>query len=113
MRVMPLRCKLKATWLRRTLLSRAKRGERPSTGGDLAVGFGWTDPHTGVYCFASTAQLTGTPRVDGLGVTDPVFIFQIGSALTTASASSILSTDWGKVITFLAGRQLSNPGYGN
>ncbi len=47
----------------------------------------------GVYCFASTAELTGTLTLDGLGATDPVFIFQIGSALTTASASSVLFTD--------------------
>jgi hypothetical protein len=44
----------------------------------------------GVYCFSSSAQLTGTLTLNGLG--DPLseFIFQIGSTLTTASASSVL-----------------------
>ncbi|HVF52277.1 MAG TPA: ice-binding family protein [Actinomycetota bacterium] len=43
----------------------------------------------GVYCFASTAQLTGTLTLDAQGNPDAVFIFQIGSALTTASGSRI------------------------
>lgn len=43
----------------------------------------------GVYRFASAAQLSGTLTLDGLG--DPMarFVFQIGSALTTASASVV------------------------
>ncbi len=44
----------------------------------------------GVYFFTSTAQLTGTLTLDGEGAADPLFIFQIGTALTTASNSSIL-----------------------
>lgn len=40
----------------------------------------------GVYTFSSSAQLTGPLTLSGNGV----FIFQIGSALTTASASSVL-----------------------
>jgi Ice-binding-like len=43
----------------------------------------------GVYCFASTAQLTGTLILNGAGV----YIFQIGSSLTTASGSSITLTN--------------------
>ena len=39
----------------------------------------------GVYCFAATAQLTGALTLDGAGV----YIFQVGSALTTASASAV------------------------
>jgi hypothetical protein len=42
----------------------------------------------GVYFFASSAQLTGKLTLDGQGLTDPVFVFQIGSTLTTASSSS-------------------------
>jgi hypothetical protein len=38
-----------------------------------------------VYCFASTAQLTGNLVLNGAGV----YIFQVGSSLTTASGSSI------------------------
>jgi len=42
----------------------------------------------GVYTFSSAAQLTGALTLSG----DGVFIFQIGSTLTTASASSVLVT---------------------
>lgn len=45
----------------------------------------------GVYFFDSIAQLTGTLTLDGLGQVNPLFVFQIGSALTTAS-DSIIST---------------------
>jgi type VI secretion system secreted protein VgrG len=41
---------------------------------------------SGVYFFSSSAQLTGTLTLSGTGN----FIFQIGSTLTTASASSII-----------------------
>lgn len=44
----------------------------------------------GVYNFSSSAQLTGTLALNGLGNPNSVFIFNIGSALTTASASRIL-----------------------
>jgi hypothetical protein len=43
----------------------------------------------GVYCFASTAQLTGNLILNGAGV----YIFQIGSSLTTASGSSVTLTN--------------------
>jgi hypothetical protein len=43
----------------------------------------------GVYSFASTAQLTGTLTLNDMGNPDAVFVFQIGTALTTASDSSI------------------------
>ncbi len=46
----------------------------------------------GVYCFSSSAQLTGALTLDGLGNPDSVFIFQIGSTLATASSSSVLLT---------------------
>jgi ice-binding like protein/exosortase sorting signal-containing protein len=44
----------------------------------------------GVYCFASSAQLTGTLTLDAQGNPNAVFLFQMGSTLTTASASSVL-----------------------
>jgi outer membrane autotransporter protein len=44
----------------------------------------------GVYNFSSSAQLTGALRLNGLGNPNAVFIFNIGSTLTTASASSVL-----------------------
>ncbi len=43
----------------------------------------------GTYFFASSAQLTGTLTLDAQGDPDSVFIFQIGSALTTASNSAV------------------------
>jgi Ice-binding-like len=44
----------------------------------------------GVYCFSTSAQLTGTLTLDAQGDPNAVFVFQIGSTLTTASASSVL-----------------------
>jgi ice-binding like protein/exosortase sorting signal-containing protein len=44
----------------------------------------------GVYCFSTSAQLTGTLTLDAQGLSNAVFIFKIGSTLTTASASSVL-----------------------
>jgi len=44
---------------------------------------------TGVYCFSSSAQLTGPLILDAQGDPLAVFIFQVGSTLTTASASSV------------------------
>ena len=43
----------------------------------------------GTYTFDSSAQLTGTLTLDGQGSTNATFIFQIGSTLTTASASTV------------------------
>jgi hypothetical protein len=43
----------------------------------------------GVYRFSSSAQLTGQLTLDGQGLDDPFFAFQIGSTFTTASASVI------------------------
>jgi hypothetical protein len=44
----------------------------------------------GVYFFASSAQLTGTLILNTLGNPNAVFVFQIGSTLTTASNSSVI-----------------------
>lgn len=43
----------------------------------------------GVYCFSSSAQLTGALTLNGPGT----YIFQIGTALTTASGSSVILTN--------------------
>jgi type VI secretion system secreted protein VgrG len=43
----------------------------------------------GVYCFASSAQLTGTLTLNAQGNPAAVFIFKIGSTLTTASNSLV------------------------
>ena len=49
----------------------------------------------GVYTFASSAQLTGKLTLDGQGDPNAVFLFQIGSTLTTASGSSVVSVNGG------------------
>jgi type VI secretion system secreted protein VgrG len=43
----------------------------------------------GVYSFSSSAQLTGTLNLDAQGDPNALFVFQIGSTLTTASASVV------------------------
>ena len=43
----------------------------------------------GVYCFSSSAQLTGALILDALGNPNALFLFKIGSTLTTASGSTV------------------------
>jgi hypothetical protein len=49
----------------------------------------------GVYCFSSSAQLTGTLTLDAQGNPNAVFLFKIGSSLTTASGASVLLINGG------------------
>lgn len=49
----------------------------------------------GVYCFTTAAQLTGTLTLNSQGDPNAVFIFQIGSTLTTASSSSVVFANGG------------------
>jgi type VI secretion system secreted protein VgrG len=58
----------------------------PSTSDKTGVNLGGLNLVPGVYTFSSSAQLTGPLTLTGNGV----FIFQIGSTLTTASASSVI-----------------------
>lgn len=50
---------------------------------------------SGVYFFASSAQLTGTLTLDAEGADNPFWVFQIGSTLTTASNSAVTITNPG------------------
>ena len=61
----------------------------PFTSNYSGVDLGGRTLSPGVYYFASEAQLTGALTLDFL--TDPggMFVFQIGSALTTASSSTV------------------------
>jgi len=43
----------------------------------------------GIYMFSSEAQLTGTLTLDALGNPNALFVFEIGSTLTTASSSTV------------------------
>ncbi|MEO8049309.1 MAG: ice-binding family protein [Acidobacteriota bacterium] len=47
----------------------------------------------GVYCFATSAQLTGTLTLDAQGNPNAIFIFKTGSTLTTASGSTVVLTN--------------------
>ena len=51
---------------------------------------------SGVYCFASSAQLTGILTLNAQGDPNAVFVFQIGTTLTTASNSSVVFTNKGQ-----------------
>jgi len=67
----------------------ALAGEAPTvdlTGKDL----GGMTLVPGVYHFSSSAQLTGTLSLDAQGKAGALFVFQIGSTLTTASNSSVV-----------------------
>ena len=69
-------------------------GEAPTldlTGQDL----GGMTLTPGIYHFSSSAQLTGALTLDALGDPAAVFVFQIGSTLTTASNSSVLVLNGG------------------
>jgi hypothetical protein len=66
----------------------AARDAGPST--TLAGGtLGGRTLTPGVYSSGSSLDLTGTLTLDGGGTEDAVFIFQAGSSLTTASASTV------------------------
>jgi hypothetical protein len=50
----------------------------------------------GAYCFSSSAQLTGTLTLDAQGNAGAVWVFQIGSTLTSASGSSVAFINGGQ-----------------
>ncbi len=50
---------------------------------------------SGVYCFSSTAQLTGALALDAQGDPDAIFVFKVGSGLTTASDASVTFVNGG------------------
>jgi hypothetical protein len=50
---------------------------------------------SGVYKFASSAQLTGTLTLDAQGNNNAFWVFQIGSTLTTASSSKVQVINFG------------------
>ena len=50
----------------------------------------------GVYCFSSSAQLTGALTLNAGGDANAVWVFKTGSTLVTASNSSVLLTNGGQ-----------------
>ena len=53
------------------------------------LGTGVSTLNAGVYTFNSSAQLTGTLTLDAQGNPNALFVFQIGSTLTTASLATV------------------------
>ena len=49
----------------------------------------------GVYCFSTSAQLTGILTLNAQGNSAAVFVFKIGSTITTASNSSVVMINGG------------------
>lgn len=60
-------------------------GHDLGTSGTLPIG----TLNPGIYNFSSTAQLNGPLTLDAQNIPGALFVFQIGTALTTASASSV------------------------
>jgi type VI secretion system secreted protein VgrG len=52
----------------------------------------------GVYSFASVAALTGTLTLNDSGDPNALFVFQIGSTLTTATGSSVVTINGGNPV---------------
>jgi hypothetical protein len=73
------------TTLYNSLAGQACPAPNNLTGQDL----GGLTKVAGVYCYSSSAQLTGTLTLDAANNPNAVFIFQIGSTLTTASNSAV------------------------
>jgi hypothetical protein len=61
----------------------------------------------GVYCFDTSAQLTGTLSLNALGNPDALFLFKIGSTLTTASGSTVTVINGGSSCD--SGRSAARP----
>jgi hypothetical protein len=65
---------------------------QPVPGGNLLTGtnLGSRTLTAGAYKYTSSAQLTGALTLDAQGDPNAQFVFEIGSTLTTASASSVV-----------------------
>src|SRR5579872_176640 len=61
----------------------------PFTVDESGVNLGGKTLDPGVYFFSSSAQLTGALTLDFEGLSNAMFVFQIGKTLTTASSSSV------------------------
>ena len=63
----------------------------------------------GAYRYSTSAQLTGALTLDAQGDPTAQFVFQIGSTLTTASASSVVLVNGASPVQrVLAGRKLGH-----
>ena len=64
---------------------------------------GGTTKAAGVYCSASSMQVTGTLTLDGGGDANATFVFQAGSTLTTAGAVVLINGAQAKNVYFVVG----------
>jgi len=68
-----------------------------SSNGNLSgQNLGGLDLTPGVYTYNSSAQLTGTLEINWEGLSNQNVVFQIGSTLTTASASMVIGINAGQ-----------------
>ena len=67
----------------------------PCTSDESGSDLGGMTLTPGVYCFSSSAQLTGALSLDFQGSPDAEFVFQIVSTLTTASGSTVSALNGG------------------
>lgn len=71
------------------LITAYNAGSSQTTTSTVSGDLGGLTLTSGVYTSSSSLGLTGTLTLDGQGNSNAVFIFQIGSTLTTASASRV------------------------
>ena len=67
-----------------------------STSNQTGVDLGGQTLLAGVYTYSTSAQLTGTVTLNAQGNANAVFVFQIGSTLTTASNSTVAMINGGQ-----------------
>jgi hypothetical protein len=70
-------------------------GALPCTRDLTGINLGGLTLTPGVYCFSSSAQLTGPLTLDAQNNPDALFVFRMGSTLTTASNSSVVMINGG------------------
>ncbi len=66
------------------------------TGNILGQTPGFLSLNPGVYCFNTSAQLNAILTLNDGGDPNAIFIFQIGTTLTTASSSSVIMSSGGR-----------------
>lgn len=66
------------------------------TGQILGQTPGFLSLNPGVYCFDTSAQLNATLTLNDGGNPDAIFIFQIGTTLTTASSAQVVMSSGGR-----------------
>jgi ice-binding like protein len=71
------------------------------------VNIGGTTKAAGVYCSASSMQVTGTLTLDGGGDVNSTFVFQAGSTITTAGDVVLINGAQARNVYFVAGSSVT------